>query len=403
MGDHVVFLSLHTCPLVQPGRGWAGGMNVYVDELARAMAREGIEVDVFTRRHDREVPESITVEPGFSLHHVEAGPPRELDPGRALRYLSVYADAVIDHMGFMADVGVVHSHYWLSGWAGLRVKRHFGLPHVHSSHTLGRVKEAHRRGDETPERLMRIAAEQEVIDESDVNVVSGPSEQEDLISRYGADPSRVSMVTPGVDHDRFIPGVWQAARIRLGWPDVTTVLYVGRIQPIKGPDLAIEAFAEIANQIADARLVLVGAPAGDDGVREMGHLQRMVKSLDLGHLVTFAEPVPHRQLADVYRAADLVLVPSRSESFGLVAAEAQASGVPVLAASVGGLRTVVGEGSGGILVDGWDPARWSETALRVLTDPVLHSELVAAGPRWAERFSWESAVADLGAIYGALA
>ncbi|HLF42544.1 MAG TPA: glycosyltransferase [Acidimicrobiia bacterium] len=402
MGDHVVFLSLHTCPLVQPGRGWAGGMNVYVDELARAMAREGIEVDVFTRRHDREVPESITVEPGFSLHHVEAGPPRELDPGRALRYLGVYADAVIDRMGFMGDVCLVHSHYWLSGWAGLRIKRYFGLPHVHSSHTLGRVNEAHRRGDETPVRLLRIAAEQEVIEESDVNVVSDTSEREDLITRYGADPSRISIVTPGVDHDLFVPGVREAARIRLGWPDVTTVLYVGRIQPVKGPDLAIEAFAEITNHFVDARLVLVGAPSGDDGAREMERLQGMVKRYDLGHLVTFAEPVPHRQLADVYRAADLILVPSRSESFGLVAAEAQASGVPVVAASVGGLRTVVGEGSGGVLVGGWDPNLWAETALQVLIDPVLRSKLEDAGPRWAERFSWESTVAELTAIYEAL-
>lgn len=402
MGDHVVFLSLHTCPLVQPGRGWAGGMNVYVDELARAMAREGIEVDVFTRRHDREVPESITVEPGFSLHHLEAGPPRDLDPGRALRYLGVYADAVIDRMSFMGDVSVVHSHYWLSGWAGLRIKRHFGLPHVHSSHTLGRVKEASRRGNETPERLMRIAAEQEVIDESDVNVVSGPSERDDLITRYGADPSQISIVTPGVDHDHFVPGVRQSARIRLGWPGVPTILYVGRIQPMKGPDLAIETFAEIAAQLADTRLVLVGAPAGDDGAREIEHLQRIVKSLNLGHLVTFAEPVPHRQLADVYRAADLVLVPSRSESFGLVAAEAQAAGVPVIAASVGGLKTVVGPGSGGILIEGWDPRCWSETALQVLTDANLRRKLEEAGPRWADRFSWESAIAELGSIYEAL-
>jgi D-inositol-3-phosphate glycosyltransferase len=377
-------------------------MNVYVDELARAMAREGIEVDVFTRRHDREVPASITVEPGFSLHHVEAGPPRELNPGRALRYLGVYADAVIDRMGFMEDVCLVHSHYWLSGWAGLRVKRHFGLPHVHSSHSLGRVKESRRREDETPERLMRIAGEQVVIEESDVNVVSSPSEHGDLITRYGADQERIYIVTPGVDHDQFIPGVRRAARIRLGWPDVTTVLYVGRIQTVKGPDVAIEAFAEIAKHVGDARLVLVGAPAGDDGLREMGHLQQMVKRLDLGHLVTFAEPVPHRQLADVYRAANLVLVPSRSESFGLVAAEAQASGVPVIAASVGGLRSVVGDGSGGVLVDGNDPARWSETALEVLTDPVLRSDLEAAGPLWAERFSWESAVTKLNTIYRSL-
>jgi D-inositol-3-phosphate glycosyltransferase len=249
---------------------------------------------------------------------------------------------------------------------------------------------------------MRIAAEQEVIDESDVNVVSGPSERDDLITRYGAEPSQISIVTPGVDHDHFVPGARQSARIRLGWPEVPTILYVGRIQPMKGPDLAIEAFAEIAAQLADTRLVLVGAPAGDDGAREMEHLQRIVKSLNLGHLVTFAEPVPHRQLADVYRAADLVLVPSRSESFGLVAAEAQAAGVPVIAASVGGLKTVVGPGSGGILIEGWDPRLWSETALQVLTDANLRRKLEEAGPRWAERFSWESAVAELESIYEAL-
>jgi D-inositol-3-phosphate glycosyltransferase len=377
-------------------------MNVYVDELARAMAGQGIEVDVFTRRHDREVPESITVEPGFSLHHVEAGPLRELDPGRALRYLGVFTDAVIDRVAFMEDLSLVHSHYWLSGWSGLRVKRHLGLPHVHSSHTLGRVNDAHRRGNETPERLMRIATEQEVIDESDVSVVSGPEECAELISRYGADPDRISTVSPGVDHDRFVPGVRAAARIRLGWPDVPTVLYVGRIHPAKGPDLVVRSFSDVATEIPGSRLVMVGAPAGDDGVREMEQLQRMVKDFDLGHVVTFAEPVPHRQLADVYRAADLVVVPSRSESFGLVAAEAQASGVSVLAAAVGGLRTVVGEGSGGILVDGWDPPRWSEETLRVLDDPDLRSTLETAGPRWAERFTWEAAVAELAKVYGSL-
>jgi D-inositol-3-phosphate glycosyltransferase len=402
MGEHVVLLSFHTCPLAQPGQGWAGGMNVYVDELARAMARDGIEVDVFTRRHDREVPETITVEPGFSLHHVEAGPSRELDPRRALRYLGVFTDAVIDRVGFMSDLSVVHSHYWLSGWAGLRVKRHLGLSHVHSSHTLGRVNGVPRRRIETPERLMRIATEQEVIAESDAIVVSGPEERADLIDRYRADVDRISIVTPGVDHDRFVPGVRDAARIRLGWPDVETLLYVGRIHPVKGPDLALQAFSGTTATFSDARLVVVGAPAGDDGAREMEKLQRMAKSLDLGHAVTFADPVPHRQLADVYRAADLVLVPSRSESFGLVAAEAQASGVPVIAAAVGGLKTVAAKGSGGILVDSWEPDKWSGEALRVLTEPGLRSTLEAAGPRWAERFSWEAAVADLRATYRSL-
>lgn len=399
MRGRVAFLAVHSCPLLQPGSGWAGGMNVYIDELARALARDGIQVDVFTRRHSRAVPATVTVEKGFVLHHIDAGPAREMDPERTVRYLGAFADAVIDHLRYLPAVSLVHSHYWLSGWAGLRVKSAIGLPHVHSFHSLGRIKDLNRRPGATPEALSRIAAEQDVIDGSDRIITSTDTEKANLVGHYNTDSALVCVAAPGVDHAMFTSGLAKAARIRLGWPDVPTVLFVGRIQPAKGPDVALEAFAIVANQVEDSRLVIVGAPSGSDGRNEYESLQRRAKHLNLSDRVTFAEPVPHREMPDVYRASNLVLVPSRSESFGLVAAEAQASGVPVLAARVGGLTDVVAAGSGGFLVDGWGSPEWSKPAVEILTDRSLATELGQLGSIWAERFSWETAVARIADIY----
>lgn len=395
----VAFLSVHTCPLLQPGRGWAGGMNVYLDELARALARDGVQVDVFTRRHSRDVPETVAVEKGFVLHHVEAGPAKEMSPERTMRFLGVYTDAVIDKLRHFDDVSLVHSHYWLSGWAGLRIKDSTGLPVVHSFHTLGRIKDLGRRIDANPSSPYRLATEQEVIAASDRIIVSTEAEKHDLVAHYGADPTDICVAVPGVNHDIFTPGVKQAARIRLGWPDVPTVLYVGRIQSLKGPDVALAAFGRVASKIEDARLVIVGAPSGERGEREYEALQRNAKKLDLNERVTFADPVPHREMPDVYRASDVVLVPSRSESFGLVAAEAQAAGLPVIAANIGGLPSVVPDGSGGVLIDGWDPDDWAIELEKVLSDRSKRAALSKAGPVEAERFSWERAVERMIAIY----
>lgn len=398
MTDRVTFLSYHSCPLLQPGRGWAGGMNVYVDELSRVLAAAGTRVDVFTRRHDPSVPESVAVAPGYVVHHVEAGPPRELAPARSVRYLAVFADAVMDRLRYLPPVSAVHSHYWLSGWAGLKIKRETGLAHVHSSHTLGRVK-ARVESDRPPEHLVRLAAEHEVIAESDRLIASTDTEVGELVDGYGADPDRIRVVAPGVDHDHFLPGVQAAARIRLGWPDRPTLLFVGRIQEVKGPDVAVEAMDRLRGRHPRPRLVLVGAPSGVGGERYHQSLRGLVADYDLEDEVTFTEPVPHRRLADFYRAADLVLVPSRSESFGLVAAEAQACGVPVLAATVGGLPTVVGPGSGGLLIDGWDPDPWAAEVKTILEDSDLAAQLSRQGPEWAERYSWEAVASLLIEIY----
>jgi D-inositol-3-phosphate glycosyltransferase len=395
----VAFLSVHTCPLVQPGRDWAGGMNVYLDELARALARDGVQVDVFTRRHSRDVPETVTVEKGFVLHHVEAGPAREISPERTMRFLGVYTDLVIDKLRHFNDVSLIHSHYWLSGWAGMRIKSSTGLPVVHSFHTLGRVTDLGRRADANPASPYRLATEHEVISASDRIIVSTEAEKQDLVSHYGADPADICVAVPGVNHDIFTPGVQSAARIRLGWPDVPTVLYAGRIHSLKGPDVALAAYGLIADRIKDSRLVMVGAPSGDRGEAEYEALQRKAKELDLSERITFAEPVPHREMPDVYRASDVVLIPSRAESFGLVAAEAQAAGLPVIAARIGGLPSVVPEGSGGVMVDGWDPEDWASELDRILSDNAVRDALAKAGPVEAERFSWERSVQRIIEIY----
>lgn len=399
MSGRVAFITMHTCPLLQPGSGWAGGMNVYVDELARYLARDGIGVDVFTRRHARDVPGTVVVEKGYVVHHIDAGPPSELDPMKTARYVEGFAGRVSEIVSHSPHIRLVHSHYWLSGWAGLRIKQVLGLPHVHSFHTLGRITDKNRRADSPPQPLERLAAEQEVIDETDRIIASTEAEKADLVTHYGADPKDVCVAPPGVDHDLFTPGLRPAARIRLGWPDVPTVLFAGRIQPVKGPDVVIEAFQKITERIDDARLVLVGAPTGAEGAREYEALQLRAKKLDLADKVTFAEPVPHRQMADVYRASNLVMVPSRSESFGLVAAEAQASGVPVLGARVGGLAAVLADGSGGVLLDDWDPDNWAVAALEILTNQQYAAELGTRGSAWAERFSWEASAQRILDIY----
>lgn len=395
----VALLTVHTCPLLQPGSGWSGGMNVYVDELARALAYEDVRVDIFTRRHSREVPDTVTVAKGVVLHHIEAGPTREMDPQRTHRYMGVFTDRVIGQLRFLHDVSLIHSHYWLSGWAGLRIRSATGLPQVHSFHTLGRIKDLERLPGTTPTQLSRLATEEEVIDGVDRIIASTETEKTDLITHYGVDGSKISVAPPGVDHDLFIPGLRRAARLRMGWPDVPTVLFVGRIQSLKGPDVALESFARVIEKVGSARLVMVGSPSGTDGRRDLAALQKLVKERDLVDRVTFAEPVPHAQMGDVYRASDVVVVPSRSESFGLVAAEAQASGVPVVAANTGGLSHVVPEGSGGVLVDGWDPDHWASAVTSVLTDSGLSRTLAASGPQHAEGFSWETAVERILEIY----
>jgi D-inositol-3-phosphate glycosyltransferase len=387
--DSIAFLSMHTSPLLQPGSGDAGGMNVYIDELSRTMAFRGVRADVYTRRIDHDDPDVVEVAPGYRVFHVDAGPATPLPVAALPKHVRLYARQVEDMLR-PDPPQIIHSHYWLSGWAGLLVKRSLGIPLANSFHTLGRVKDESRRPDEPPESLLRIAAEHEVIEGSDCVMASTPIEAQELLEFYGADPNRLCTSPPGVDHRLFRPGSKNRARQRLGLAEGPVVLFVGRIQPIKGVDVAVEAMATIVDRHHDATLVVVGGPSGPRGGSEMTALRRRAVELGLAAKVRFVGPVPHGFVPDLYRAADVVMVPSRSESFGLVAAEAQACGTPVVATRIGGLTDVVDDGATGFLIDGWDPEDHAEAVLRFLDDPELAAKMGASAVKWSRRFSWDA-------------
>lgn len=387
-------LSLHTSPLVQPGSGDSGGMNVYVRELVASLAQAGVPSDVYTRRWAEGLPDVVEVEPGFRVVHVPAGPigmPKEDLPA----VVDEFADGVRAHLA--PDVDALHANYWLSGIAGHRLKHELELPLVSTFHTLARVKAECGLPDE-PER--RVRAEAEVIGCSDAILANCEAEARQLVELYGADASRIELVPPGVDHAFFSPGPRAGARaalrhLRLG--DGPVVLFVGRIQPLKSLDTAVCALANMRDQ--SAILVVVGGASGPEGRGEVERIHRLVAHLGLTDRVRFTEPQPHHLLSTYYRAADVVVVPSRSESFGLVALEAAACGTPVVAAAVGGLRTLVEHGRTGFLIDEPNPADYAARIDQILEDSVLDDRLSRNAARRARDYTWSTAAARLRRLY----
>jgi D-inositol-3-phosphate glycosyltransferase len=394
-------LSLHTSPLAQPGAGDSGGMNVYVRELVSALAQAGVTSDVYTRRWADDLPEVIDVEPGFRVVHVAAGSvdmAKEELPG----IVDEFADGVLARIIAARDdevVDALHANYWLSGVAGHRLKHELELPLVSTFHTLARVKA--ETGDREPQR--RIDAETAVIGCSDAILANGAAEATQLERLYGADPHRIEIVPPGVIHAFFSPGDRAGARAaltHLGPLDGPVLLFVGRIQPLKGLDVAVRTLASLDD--ARAVLVIVGGASGPSGRAEVERIEKLAASLGVADRLRFADPQPHHMLSTYYRAADVVLVPSRSESFGLVALEAAACGTPVVAAAVGGLRTLVDHGRTGFLVEGRDPEVFAAYAEQILDNPALAGLLAEGAARRARSFTWSTAAARLRRIYADL-
>lgn len=401
----VAYLALHTSPLQQPGIGNAGGMNVYVDELACTMAGRGIEAVVFTRRTDPDQPASIEIRDGYRVVHIDAGPARPLPPPELMSHVAEFGEGVVAATA-SAGFDLVHSHYWLSGWAGVLVKEAHDLPLANSFHTLGRVKDVARRSDEAPSSIARLRAEDGVIDASDCVIASTPYEFDDLIEHYAASPERLCISQPGIDHTLFTPGDRGEARARLGIGDEPLILCVGRIQAHKGFDIAIDVLSHIPRSLAAGSgpplLMIIGGPSGPNGREEVERLHARAGAIGVSERVRFVPPQPHGSLVDYYRAADLLVMPSHSESFGLVAAEAQASGLPVVAARVGGLPYVVGAPMSGLLVDGHDPRSFAAAATAILDHPDFRSTLSAGAVEFATRFSWSSTADRLLDLYGGI-
>lgn len=399
----VAMISLHTSPLTQPGSGDGGGMNVYVRELVGALAQAGVHSDVFVRRWRSDLPETIEVEPGFRVVHVDAGPP-DLPKEQLAGVVEAFTDGVLAQLLHTDPVDAVHGNYWLSGEAAHLIKHELELPLVSTFHTLARVKADN--GD--PEPLRRAEAEARIIGCSDVILASCETEVQQLCQLYGADRERIEIVPPGVDHaffspvaDPSSPGARSGARSALGLGDHPVLLFVGRIQPLKRVDVAVEALAHLGHP--DAVLLVVGGASGAEGPAELARVRAKVAELGLGDRVRFVDPQPHHLLSTYYRAADAVIVPSRSESFGLVALEAAACGTPVVAAAVGGLRTLVDHGRTGFLVEGGSPEIYGAYLREIVTNPALAGALSVAAAKRARGYTWPTAAARLRRIYSDLA
>jgi D-inositol-3-phosphate glycosyltransferase len=400
----VAVVSLHTSPLDQPGTGDSGGMNVYIRAAAERLAAQGVDVDVFTRCRGRGVPQVQELSAGSRIIQVKAGPCDPVPKEDLPRFLPEFLGGVLatereEGRGY----DLVHSHYWLSGWVGRSAKEIWSVPLVASFHTLGKVKNYSLARGEPPEPGARLAGEEAVIREADRIMAATPAEAAQLVGLYRADPDRIRLVPPGVDHELFFPRPRDEARARLHLTGVRLVLFVGRLQSHKGPDIAIRTLAEaIAREPArtgDVVLAVVGGPSGASHGAEVARLMDLASALGVEERVVFFPPQPQSRLADFYAAAECLLVPSRSESFGLVALEAQACGTPVVAASVGGLRYVVQEGKTGFLVEGHDPADHAERLLRILQDPRESRRLGKAGVVQSLRFSWDATAAEILAVY----
>jgi len=394
--QRLAVLSFHTSPLVQPGMGDSGGMNVYVRELVGSLAQAGVDCTVYTRAWAADLPEVVDIEPGFRVVHVPAGPP-DLPKEALPSVVDEFTDGVLAHL---ADhpVDAVHANYWLSGVAGHRIKHTLDLPLVVTFHTLGRVKA--EGGDPEPEH--RIEAEQSIIGCADAILANTGAEADELVRCYGADPRRIEIIPPGVDHAFFSPGEQSGARAAVDLDDdQPVVLFVGRIQPLKGLDVAVRSLARLERH--DAVLLAVGGTSGPSGQAHLAEVRKEAADLGVLDRVRFVEAQPHHLLSTFYRAADVVLVPSRSESFGLVALEAAACGTPVVATAVGGLQTLVEHGRSGFLVEGRDPAEWAAATDRVLADPVLEERLAAGGVRIARDYTWSTTAGRLRRVYADLA
>ena len=415
-------LSMHTSPLTQPGTGDGGGMNVYVRELSAALARSGVQCEVFTRTESVESPPVVDVEPGFRVHHVPAGPRCPVAKEHLPELVAAWTRGVGARLASLAAAGspvdAIHANYWLSGLAGHALKHQLDLPLLVTFHTLDRVK-----ADFSPEEISseeparRAEAEAAAVGCADAIVASCSVEANQLVELYGADPERIVIVAPGVDHAFFSPGDQAQARRALGLRlDVPVVLFAGRIQPLKGLTVAVDALAAVrqvnagsnagagagpgvgsprSSRLGCSSLVVLGGPSGPHGEEEVAEVKRRVAAHGLDTAVSLLPPQRHEILSTFYRAADACVVPSHSESFGLVALEASACGIPVVASAVGGLTTLVDEGRTGFLVEGRSPEDYARPLAALLGDPSLAARMGSAGAERAGAYTWQAAAAAL--------
>jgi len=393
MNGRIATVMVHTSPLDQPGIGDAGGMNIYVLESAQRMAAMGVEVDIFTRRTESESPEIIEISKGVRVRYFDCGHghlTKEQMPAHILGLSKEFLRIVKDE-----KYDAIHSHYWISGKVAMPAAAKLRIPLIHTMHTMARVKNLNLAEGESPEPMIRVQGETQVAAAAQALIANTDSEAASLVSLYDACPDTVHVVNPGVDLFTFTPGKGRkAAREQIGTPaNALVVTFVGRIQPHKGPEVLIRATSELVKHSPHMRpqliVNIIGGASGAN-TEEVERLKELATWLGIDDVIHFAPPVPRADLAHWYRAADLVCVPSYSESFGLVALEAQACGTPVVATAIGGLRTAVADGISGVLVDGHDPKAWSSVIARLLQEPQRRVLLSMGALEHASHFGWDA-------------
>ena len=388
---------LHTSPLEQAGIGDAGGMNVYVLESAKRIAASGVSVDIYTRANKSGLPEKVEIAEGVTVRHLEAGPydgiTKDELPSQICALMSSFMHQEARLPAHYYDV--IHSHYWISGQLGWLISERLGIPLVHTMHTMAKVKNLSLAEGEKPEPQTRAIGEEQVVAASAALIANTAAESASLVSLYDACPDNVYVVPPGVDLSTYkLNGGKKASRKKLKIADDALMLaFVGRIQPHKGPEVLIRAVAEMLKHTpvlrSKLKTIIMGGPSGN-GSQEPERLRSLAQFLGVSDVIEFMPPVPHEELSDWYRASDLVCVPSYSESFGLVALEAQACGTPVVATAIGGLRTAVADGISGSLVDGHDPRAWSAVISRLLLEPERRLLLSMGAVEHASHFGWDA-------------
>ena len=395
----IALVAYHACPLAAPGRGKAGGMNVYVRELARALAGRGVLVDIFTRCHGDAGAagdgDADGIAPGVTVAHIPAGPP-DLPLPQQADYLDDFLDGIQQYrQAHNAVYQAVNSHYWLSGVAGVKLAAAIGVPHLATFHTLARIKLQSRSGEQ--ESTLRQDAEASIVAASDRVIAFSPHERDALVRLYGADPARIALVPCGVDLSRFRPLGRARARAELGLNGHKVLLSVGRIEALKGFDLLLHSAAQL-NPAYDLQVLVVGAEA--NGGQEMARLRQMAADLNLGDAVEFVGRVPQERLAWYYSAADVCVVPSYYESFGMAALESMACGTPVVASRVGGLPTIIQHGRTGYLKSWRCPEAFANSLEMIIANRSLRDSLGVAARRRAESLGWDAVAGQLLELYG---
>ena len=388
----VAMISVHSCPLATLGGRETGGMNVYVRELSRHLSELGIAVDVYTRRQDPCYPTVVDFADQARVIHLSAGPAAPYNKHRVWDHLPEFVDGMQDFINENAlEYDVLHSHYWLSGWVAMQFRLTLDLPIVHMSHTLGYPKNAAAQLPWEQEPSRRLQVEREVLQGSDALVAESPASKQHMAWHYDVDPANVAVIPCGVDVARFQPQDKRRARAALSLPpEAPILLSVGRLQPSKGIDTLLQAAADVRRDYPDVWVLVVGGGLDDQDEREtaeLNRLQTLGRRLGLSN-VHYVKAQPQENLAQYYAAADVFVMPSHYESFGMVALEAMACGTPVVASKVGGLASTIVHGDSGLLVPPGDWRAFAQAVSRLLASPQLQSAMRQAGPERARAFAW---------------